>query len=244
MTQLTIKNVSFSYDKTLILDNVNLHVNTGEFVTILGTSGVGKTTLFHLIAGLNEKQHGEIYLDNATLPKHHVSYMLQKDVLLPHKTVVENVMLPKIIQGVSKKESRKEAMNLLAQFQLDAYAMVYPHELSGGMKQRIALLRTYMFGHPLFLLDEAFSALDALTKLEVHQWYKTIHKQFGLTSLLITHDVQEAIDLSDRIYIMQGKPGQITAEFVIDINETEDVDVQRARYKKQILEQLGISFSN
>lgn len=235
-----IKNVSFAYDKTLILDNINLQVNTGEFVTILGTSGVGKTTLFHLIAGLIEKQQGNIYLDNVELPKHHVSYMLQKDVLLPHKTVIENVMLPKVICGVDKFLAKEEVMQLLTRFQLEDYANVYPHELSGGMKQRIALLRTYMFGHQLFLLDEAFGALDALTKLEVHRWYKTIHKQFGLTSLLITHDVQEAVDLSNRIYIMQGKPGKITAEFVIDINDKEDVEVQRARYKKQILEQLGI----
>lgn len=241
MTQLTIKNVSFAYDKTLILEDINLHVNTGEFVTILGTSGVGKTTLFHLISGLIDKQNGDICLDNASLPKHHVSYMLQKDVLLPHKTVVENVMLPKIIQGISKNTAKDEAMNLLKQFQLDRYANVYPHELSGGMRQRIALLRTYMFGHPLFLLDEAFGALDALTKLEVHRWYQKIHENFNLTSLLITHDVQEAVDLSDRIYIMQGKPGRITAEFIITINDDEDADVQRTRYKKQILKQLGIS---
>lgn len=240
MTQLQLKHISFAYGETKILENINLHVNHGEFVTILGTSGVGKTTLFHLIAGLLDKQQGDIYLDNVELPKHHVSYMLQKDVLLPHKTVVENVMLPKLIQGVSKEVAKNDAMTVLKQFQLEQYATVYPHELSGGMKQRIALLRTYMFGHSLFLLDEAFSALDALTKLEVHRWYKAIHNQFDLTSVLITHDVQEAIDLSNRIYIMQGKPGKITGEFVIAIDPNEDEDVQKARYKKEILTYLGL----
>lgn len=240
MTQLKLKHISFAYGETKILENINLHVNHGEFVTILGTSGVGKTTLFHLIAGLLDKQQGDIYLDNVELPKHHVSYMLQKDVLLPHKTVVENVMLPKLIQGVSKEVAKNDAMTVLKQFQLEQYATVYPHELSGGMKQRIALLRTYMFGHSLFLLDEAFSALDALTKLEVHRWYKAIHNQFDLTSVLITHDVQEAIDLSNRIYIMQGKPGKITGEFVIAIDPNEDEDVQKARYKKEILTYLGL----
>lgn len=240
MTQLQLKHISFAYGETKILENINLHVNHGEFVTILGTSGVGKTTLFHLIAGLLDKQQGDIYLDNVELPKHHVSYMLQKDVLLPHKTVVENVMLPKLIQGVSTEVAKNDAMTVLKQFQLEQYATVYPHELSGGMKQRIALLRTYMFGHSLFLLDEAFSALDALTKLEVHRWYKAIHNQFDLTSVLITHDVQEAIDLSNRIYIMQGKPGKITGEFVIAIDLNEDEDVQKARYKKEILTYLGL----
>ncbi|MBS4770207.1 ABC transporter ATP-binding protein [Carnobacteriaceae bacterium zg-ZUI240] len=240
MTNLNVKNVSFSYEQTKILDNISLHVNNGEFVTILGTSGVGKTTLFHLIAGLIDGQEGQIEVDNVPLLKHQVSYMLQKDVLLPHKNVIDNVMLPKIIQGINKREAHQEALALLERFQLDAYATKYPHELSGGMKQRIALLRTYMFGHSLFLLDEAFGALDALTKLEVHQWYKAIHKQFQLTSVLITHDVQEAVDLSDRIYIMQGRPGKITAELVIHINPNEDEAIQRTKYKQEILSILGV----
>ena len=145
-----------------------------------------------------------------------------------------------IIAKVNKKEALEEGNKILKQFNLDKYANKYPQQLSGGMRQRIALIRTYMFKRKIFLLDEAFSALDAITKKELHKWYLDLKKEFNLTTLLITHDIEEAVFLSDRIYILGNKPGEIIGEIKIEINPNEDIDVQRLFYKKEILNIMNI----
>ena len=166
--------------------------------------------------------------------------MLQKDLLLEHKTVLGNIILPLLIQKVDKAEAIARADEILATFQLTAVRDKYPHELSGGMRQRVALLRTYLFGHKLFLLDEAFSALDEMTKMELHAWYLEIHKQLHLTTLIITHSIEEALNLSDRIYILKNRPGQIVSEIKLDWSEDEDKEVQKIAYKRKILAELGL----
>ena len=166
--------------------------------------------------------------------------MLQKDLLFEHKTIIDNVILPLIIAKVNKKEALEEGNKILKQFNLDKYANKYPQQLSGGMRQRVALIRTYMFKRKIFLLDEAFSALDAITKKELHKWYLDLKKEFNLTTLLITHDIEEAVFLSDRIYILGNKPGEIIGEIKIKINPNEDIDVQRLIYKKEILNIMNI----
>ena len=166
--------------------------------------------------------------------------MLQKDLLFEHKTIIDNVILPLIIAKVNKKEALEEGNKILKQFNLDKYANKYPQQLSGGMRQRVALIRTYMFKRNIFLLDEAFSALDAITKKELHKWYLDLKKEFNLTTLLITHDIEEAVFLSDRIYILGNKPGEIIGEIKIEINPNEDIDVQRLFYKKEILNIMNI----
>lgn len=179
-------------------------------------------------------------LDN---PRGKVSYMLQKDLLLEHKTILGNVILPLIIRGVKKAQAVQEADALLIEFGLDSVRDAYPHELSGGMRQRIALLRTYLFGHDLFLLDEAFSALDEMTKMTLHDWYLDIHKQFKLTTILITHSIDEAIKLSDRIYVLNHKPGQIVAELNMDWKNAEQPELAKLQYKEEILNRLGLKSS-
>ena len=166
--------------------------------------------------------------------------MLQKDLLLEHKTVLGNVILPLLIRKVSKKEATEQATQILKEFGLFDVADKYPHELSGGMRQRVALLRTYMFGHKLVLLDEAFSALDELTKMELHAWYLDIHRRLGLTTLLITHSIEEALALSDRIYILKNRPGQIVANLQMTWSDSEDKELQKLRYKREILKLLGM----
>ena len=233
-------NVSYAYDEQQILKDINLEVEAGQVVAILGPSGVGKSTLFNLIAGILEVQSGRIILDGQENPKGRVSYMLQKDLLLEHKTVLGNVILPLLIRKVSKKEATEQATQILKEFGLFDVADKYPHELSGGMRQRVALLRTYMFGHKLFLLDEAFSALDELTKMELHAWYLDIHRRLGLTTLLITHSIEEALALSDRIYILKNRPGQIVANLQMTWSDNEDKELQKLRYKRDILKLLGM----
>ena len=237
---LEVKNLSYSFGNNPILKNINIHVNENEMVAIVGSSGVGKSTLFNLIAGVLKKQTGEITIDGSNDYIGKVAYMLQKDLLFEHKTIINNVILPLIIAKVNKKETLEEGNKILKQFNLDKYANKYPQQLSGGMRQRVALIRTYMFKRKIFLLDEAFSALDAITKKELHKWYLDLKKEFNLTTLLITHDIEEAVFLSDRIYILGNKPGEIIEEIKIEINPNEDIDVQRLFYKKEILNIMNI----
>ena len=237
---LEIKNLSYSFGDNHILKDINIYVKENEIVAIVGSSGVGKSTLFNLIAGVLKKQSGEITIDGSDDYIGKVAYMLQKDLLFEHKTIINNVILPLIIAKIDKKVALEEGRKILKQFNLEKYADKYPKQLSGGMRQRVALIRTYMFKRNIFLLDEAFSALDAITKKELHKWYLNLKKEFNLTTLLITHDIEEAVFLSDRIYILANKPGEIIKEIKIEINPNEDIDVQRLFYKKEILNIMNI----
>ena len=237
---LEIKNLSYSFGDNHILKDINIYVKENEMVAIVGSSGVGKSTLFNLIAGVLKKQSGEITIDGSDDYIGKVAYMLQKDLLFEHKTIINNVILPLIIAKIDKKVALEEGRKILKQFNLEKYADKYPKQLSGGMRQRVALIRTYMFKRNIFLLDEAFSALDAITKKELHKWYLNLKNKFNLTTLLITHDIEEAIFLSDRIYILANKPGEIIKEIKIEINPNEDIDVQRLFYKKEILNIMNI----
>ena len=237
---LEIKNLSYSFGDNHILKDINIYVKENEMVAIVGSSGVGKSTLFNLIAGVLKKQSGEITIDGSYDYIGKVAYMLQKDLLFEHKTIINNVILPLIIAKIDKKVALEEGRKILKQFNLEKYADKYPKQLSGGMRQRVALIRTYMFKRNIFLLDEAFSALDAITKKELHKWYLNLKNEFNLTTLLITHDIEEAIFLSNRIYILANKPGEIIKEIKIEINPNDDIDVQRLFYKKEILNIMNI----
>lgn len=246
MAKLEVKDVTFSYDNvTTIIKDIDLTLNDGELVCLLGVSGGGKSTLFHIIAGLNTPQQGRVLLngEDITGQSGKVSYMLQKDMLLPYRTVVDNVALPMIIKGVKKKEARQIASKYFEQFGLDGTQKLYPAELSGGMRQRAALLRTYLFSGDVALLDEPFSALDTLTKGEMHRWYLDVMDDIKLSTIFITHDIDEAILLSDRIYLLSGKPGTITDEIVIDEPKPRRKDFNLSeeflRYKREIISKIG-----
>lgn len=236
---LTINALNHNYNKYPVLKDITLSAESGQTVAILGTSGVGKTTLFNLIAGILPIQSGTIEIEGSQKLKGKVAYMLQKDMLLAHKSIIENVMLPMLIQGQSKKEARKKARALLEQFDLDEWADYYPKALSGGMRQRIAFIRTTAFDRDWLLLDEAFSALDAITRRLMHHWFMDYRKQIQASTLLITHDVDEAIILSDKIYVLKGQPGEIVAEFHINIHKDNFEELiflpEFLDYKKQLL---------
>ena len=218
MEKLTVKNVSVSFDGEKILDNVSVKLSEGEIVCLLGVSGAGKTTLFNVISGLLTPDEGKVYLDgeDVTGRPGRISYMLQKDLLLPYRTIEDNAALPLIIKGVPKKKAREQARELLPQFGLEGTGKKWPSQLSGGMRQRAALLRTYLFSKDVALLDEPFSALDTITKSAMHSWYLDIMEKIRLSTLFITHDMEEAILLSDRIYILTGRPGRVTEEIVVE----------------------------
>lgn len=244
MSKLIVKDVTFSYDQENIIEDINIELHDNELVCLLGSSGGGKTTLFNVISGLRTPQKGKVLLDGEDITGQpgHISYMLQKDLLLPYRTIEDNVALPLIIKGEKKKEARKKAGEFFDEFGLSGTQKKYPSQLSGGMRQRAALLRTYMFSKDVALLDEPFSALDTLTKNDMHRWYLDVMDKIYLSTLFITHDIDEAILLSDRIYLLTGKPGKITEEIVIkepkprrkDFNLTEEF----LEYKRQIIEKL------
>ena len=244
MSVLKVSEVSKSFENEEIIKNISLELHEGEIVSLLGVSGGGKTTLFNIIAGLSMPDKGEVYLDgeNITGKPGFISYMLQKDLLLPYRTIVDNVALPLIIRGEKKSIAREKASAHFAEFGLDGTQKKYPSQLSGGMKQRAALLRTYMFSEKVALLDEPFSALDMLTKGAVHEWYLDVMEKIKLSTLFVTHDIDEAILLSDRIYLLTRKPGMITKEIVIrepkprgkDFNLTEEF----LNYKREIISHL------
>ncbi|MGI6533179.1 MAG: ABC transporter ATP-binding protein [Peptococcia bacterium] len=193
------------------LDDISLQVKRGEFVSILGPSGCGKTTLFNLISGLEKPDRGAILLEgkDITGERGYVSYMLQKDLLFPWRTILENCILGMEIQGIPRKKAREKARTLLAEFNLAAYEDRYPHVLSGGMRQRAAFLRTMLANKEILLLDEPFGALDAYTKSEMHEWLMSIWSKYHPTILFITHDIEEALFLSDRIYVLSACPAKV-----------------------------------
>lgn len=242
MEKLEVRNVSLAFGEHQVLRNVSLHLHEGELVCLLGVSGGGKTTLFNVISGLLCPDQGQVFLDGeeVTGQPGHVSYMLQKDLLLPYRTIQDNVALPLMLRGVSKKEARAQAVALFPQFGLEGTEKKWPGQLSGGMRQRAALLRTYLFSHNVALLDEPFSALDTLTKRSVHEWYLKVMDEIRLSTLFITHDMDEAILLSDRIYLLMD--GSIGEEIVVQEPRPRRVDFNLTEeflaYKRRIMAAL------
>lgn len=244
MAELVVDGVTLAYENENVIENISVELHNNELVCLLGASGGGKTTLFNVISGLTMPDKGRILLDNEDITGKpgHISYMLQKDLLLPYKTIEDNVALPLILKGKNKKEARENAGQYFEEFGLEGTHKKYPHQLSGGMRQRAALLRTYMFSRNIALLDEPFSALDTLTKSDMHRWYLEVMDKIQLSTLFITHDIDEAILLSDRIYLLTGKPGRITEEIIIhepkprrkDFGLTEEF----LQYKKRIIARL------
>jgi len=249
-----VENVSKSFGDKKVLESVSLTLEEGEIVCILGASGVGKSTLFHIISGLLMPDEGRVLLDgeDVTGKPGKISYMLQKDMMLPYKTVLDNVALPLIIKKTSGegkiwhwrriRTAREKAAAYFEEFGLSGYEKKYPAQLSGGMRQRAALLRTYLFSQEVALLDEPFSALDTITKGKMHQWYLSIMEEIHMSTLFITHDMDEAIILSDRIYILGGTPAVIQDEITVSGKkpgaEEFKISPEFLEYKKRILEYI------
>ncbi|MBR3948965.1 MAG: ABC transporter ATP-binding protein [Clostridia bacterium] len=244
MEILKAENITKKYEGEDVISDINLFLHEGEIVSLLGVSGGGKTTLFNVLSGLSSPENGRVFLKNEDITGNpgKISYMLQKDLLLPYYTTLHNVALPLIIKGMKKKEAYKKASELFPFFGLENTEKKFPHQLSGGMRQRAAFLRTYLSSEGVALLDEPFSALDTITKTAVHEWYLKIMEEIKLSTLFITHDIDEAILLSDRIYILSGKPGKITDEIRIDLPKPRSnallLTNEFITYKKMISEKI------
>lgn len=202
--------VNFKYksESKMLIENLNFHVNKGEFVSIIGPSGCGKSTIFRLISRLEEASSGDILINNTNINSLNkcVGYMPQSDLLIPWRTILENASLPMEISSKNKKEAKDKAEEFLKIFGLEKYKNSYPKDLSGGMKQRVSFIRTLLTGAEVMLLDEPFSALDAITKISMQEWLLDQWSSLKKTILFITHDVEEALFLSNKIFVVSEKP--------------------------------------
>lgn len=207
---LEARDLTLSWDggQHLVARDISLTVGAGEVVCLVGRSGCGKTTILHALSGLTEPVSGQVFLrgQDVTGTPGQVSYMLQKDLLIPSKRIMDNVCLPLVLAGMDKARARAQAEPLFGRFGLAGTEDRWPSELSGGMRQRAAFLRTYLMGKDVVLLDEPFSALDALTRQDMRSWYCDMARDLGLATLAITHDVDEAVTMASRIYVLEGNP--------------------------------------
>ena len=217
--KLSIEGVSQRFGETLALAPTDFHVASGEFVAIVGPSGCGKSTLFNIIAGIISPTVGRVHIDGVEVTGNagHVGYMLQKDLLLPWCTVLENIVLGDTLKGGATRAAREEGFALAKRYGLADFVNYYPSALSGGMRQRVALMRTLATHHDLMLLDEPFGALDSQTRLVMQEWLLTVWKEQKGTILFVTHDIDEAIFLADRVVVMTPRPGRVREIFSVAI---------------------------
>ena len=232
--KILLKNISKSFDDMEILKDINIEVNEGELVSILGPSGSGKSTIFNILTNIINSDNGEVKINGD------ISYMYQKDMMVPWKKVIDNIGIPLVFKGKGKKEAREEVKKHIDEFGLSGFEYKYPSQLSGGMKQRANFLKTYLTSNDIMLLDEPFGALDSMTRKKMQEWLLDIIKEMKSTILFITHDIEEAILLSNRIYIISEKPAVIKGEINVNLpKERKENIVTTEKFisiKKQILD--------
>lgn len=224
--KLVVDGVSCSFDKTTVLAEVDLTLGQGEFVSIIGPSGCGKSTLFNIVSGLIKPTSGHVSVDgrDVTGETGNVGYMLQKDLMVPWRTVIGNIVLGAALTRGATKRDKQEAARLASRYGLGDFLNHYPHALSGGMRQRVALMRTLALKADVLLLDEPFGALDSQTRLDMQMWLLSVCQDLNATILFVTHDVDEAIFLSDRVAVMTGRPGSIAADIPIDLPRPRGIE--------------------
>lgn len=242
---LAVHQLTYQYPKssTSVLDHVSFTVQQGEFVSLIGASGSGKSTIFRLIAGLAEPNAGSIQIggvqEKNRLGK--VALMPQKDLLLPWRTVLDNILLPAEIAARPRDEVVQQAQEWIVRAGLSGYADAYPSQLSGGMRQRVSFLRTIMTGADVLLLDEPFGALDTLTRQDMQAWLLSIWEQLGKTVLFITHDIEEAVLVSDRVLVL--RPGENCVEVPIQLSRPRTKDLvftpELAVYRQQLTHMIS-----
>ena len=250
MRKLEVRNLTQTFvqkgQQLPVLDDLNFSVDNGEFIALLGPSGCGKSTLFNIISGLLAPDTGEIYLNDRRIDGNtgDFAYMQQKDLLLPWRTVLRNVLIGPEIQGEPLDTAKTEAKQRLTQLGLSGFENSYPMQLSGGMRQRVALVRTLLFRKELLLLDEPFGALDAMTRTVMQSILLDIWTEEQQTVLLITHDVEEALLLADKIYVLTARPATLKAEVPVPLARPRDItDAALIRLKSSLLALLQVEMS-
>ncbi|NUP02030.1 MAG: ABC transporter ATP-binding protein [Nonomuraea sp.] len=244
MSSLRIEEVGKSFGDLEVLRHLELSVEPGEFAAVIGPSGSGKSTLFNLVSGLDRPTSGRVLVEGepAGVASGKVAYMPQKDLLFPWRTVLDNTALGLEAQGVRKKEARARADALFADFGLDGFQKAYPSQLSGGMRQRAALLRTVVLERPVLLLDEPFGALDSLTRTEMQLWLADMWQRHHWTVVLVTHDIREAVLLADTVHVLSPRPATVVDRFEVPLTRPRGADdftaPEFAATERRILEAL------
>ncbi len=230
MAELRLEGLIKAYGDLPVLDGVSLRVDPSELVAVVGPSGCGKSTLFDVVAGLERADAGRVLVDgaDATGRTDAFAYMPQQDLLFPWRTVLDNTTLGLEVAGMRRRAARERARPLFAEFGLAGFEAARPRELSGGMRQRAALLRTVVQNRPVLLLDEPFGALDALTRTDMQIWLSRMQSRFGWTVLLVTHDVREAVFLADRVLVLGPRPTRVLQEVRVDLPRPRDLSVLTA----------------
>lgn len=225
--KLQVNNIGKSFGNISVIEDVSLTLRENELVSIIGLSGSGKTTIFNIISGILLPDKGEVLIDgqNFTGKTGKVSYMYQKDLLLPWRKIIDNVALPLVIKGERPIKAREKVAGYFKIFGLEGFEHKYPFQLSGGMKQRAALMRTYILSKEIMLLDEPFGGLDTITKSKMHSWLIEILGKLSTSVLFITHDIEEAIFLSDRIYILTDRPAKVKYELKVELPKPRSKDI-------------------
>jgi ABC-type nitrate/sulfonate/bicarbonate transport system ATPase subunit len=210
-----------------VVEDISFSVKPGEFVSVIGPSGCGKSTMFNILAGLETPTTGDVRVDgrSAIGQREHAAYMPQKDLLFPWRSIVKNAALGLEVRGMPRKEARAKAAELFPTFGLAGFEDSYPFELSGGMRQRAALLRTVVQGREILLLDEPFGALDSLTRIEMQTWLQEVWAQNSWTALLITHDIREAIYLADRVVVLTARPASVRLNLEVPLPRPREISV-------------------
>lgn len=248
---LEFQNVSFQYegDALPMMENLSFSVGEGEFISIIGASGCGKSTIFRLINGLEKLQQGQILVNGSPIgeQKQYSAFMPQKDLLFPWRTIEKNICLPMELAGVAREEQDIRCGEVLEQVGLSEYRKKYPKDLSGGMKQRVSFARTLLSGADMLLLDEPFSALDYLTRVEMQEWLLHQWEHFHKTILFITHDVEEAVFLSQKIFVIQDRPFRTMEQVEVPLSYPRDrSDLKKpevVELKEQLIGKLRRSVS-
>lgn len=238
--KLRVEDMAVSFDAQKILEHVSFQVEEGEFIALIGPSGCGKSTLLNILAGLLQSEEGCFYVDDVKVEglSSHFAYMPQDDLLLPWKTILDNVTLYGKIHGQSK-QAKQKALAEFKTFGLEGYEHAYPKELSGGMRQRAAFLRTALCSADILLLDEPFGALDVITRNDMQDWLLQLRKELSRTMVLVTHDIEEALYLADRILILQGRPATIEKEICLgDCHKSRAWLYEQGELKKEIYQLL------
>jgi ABC-type nitrate/sulfonate/bicarbonate transport system ATPase subunit len=244
---IEMRNVSKTFGTVKALEDLQVEIKPGELVTVVGPSGCGKSTLFNILGGLEEPDPGNVlrFKGQSSLASDllgQVSFMPQRDLLLPWRNVIDNAILALEVEGMPRAEARRQALDMLPEFGLAGFENQYPNQLSGGMRQRVALMRTFLFKRDLMLLDEPFGALDALTRTMMQRWLLDVWQKHKRTVLFITHDVDEAIFLGDRVLVMTARPGRVKLEQAVDLPRPRTADIVTSpefiALKKSLLEAI------
>ncbi|WP_085521818.1 ABC transporter ATP-binding protein [Tuberibacillus sp. Marseille-P3662] len=237
---LEVEHLNKSFAGLPVLSDISFQVEEGEFVSIIGPSGSGKSTIFNLLTGILSADAGDIHYNQVPVEsdRHPFAYMPQEDTLMPWRSVIDNAVLPQEILGANKKEARRRVKEKLPEFGLEGFGDHRPPQISGGMRQRVNLLRTYMFDRDILLLDEPFGSLDAITRAKMHEWLLNIWRRHQKTVLFVTHDIDEALYLSDRVFVLSERPGTIEKAVTVDLTRPRQRQVMSDDHFVELREQL------